>query len=146
MKRIILAFPLLLLLATCIGQQTSSGKDIYLSEGIAIKGYDPVAYFLQNAPAKGDAAFSFNWQGATWLFANRQHLEAFRASPEKYAPQFGGYCAYGASRGYKAPTDPEAFTVSGGRLFLNYSLKVKEEWLKDSARRIDLANKYWDSL
>lgn len=128
------------------GQQVGSGKDVFRTGGYAINGYDPVAYFLENAAVKGVPQYSLEWNGAGWLFSNAQHLELFRKNPERYAPQYGGYCAYGASRGYKASTDPLAFTIAGNKLYLNYSPGVKQEWLKDTAQRIQLADAYWGTL
>lgn len=129
------------------GQKPANSEaNLNLKDGIAIKGYDAVAYFNQGKAVKGDTSFSYQWQHGKWLFANQKNLQDFSLNPEKYAPQFGGFCAYGASRGYKADTDPQAFTVVGEKLYLNYNLKVKEEWLKDTARRIQLANAYWNTL
>lgn len=135
---------LVFIVSVSLGQNPSNG--INVKDGMAIKGYDPVAYFTEGKPVKGDTSFSHLWLGGKWLFSSQKNLDAFTANPEKFAPQYGGYCAYGASRGYKADTDPIAFTIVGSKLFLNYSIKVKEEWLKDTARRIQLANAYWNTL
>ena len=108
--------------------------------------YDVVAYFTQSAPVKGNSEFVYVWKGGKWYFANRENQEAFKASPEKYAPQYGGYCAYGTAGGYKAPTDPDAWTVSDGKLYLNYNKKVMENWRKDQANFIDKANKNWPTV
>ncbi|NOT94079.1 YHS domain-containing (seleno)protein [Ferruginibacter sp.] len=111
--------------------------------GIAIKGYDPVAYFLQHTAVEGSHGFTADWSGSKWKFISQANLDSFKISPEKYAPQFGGYCAYGCSEGHKSPTDPNAWTVTGNKLYLNYNLKVKELWIKDTANRIKAANEYW---
>jgi YHS domain-containing protein len=87
-------------------------------DGKAIKGYDPVPFFKESKPVKGLNNLSYQWQNATWLFSNNENLEAFKASPEKYAPQYGGYCAYGTADGHKAPTQADTWTVVNGNLYL----------------------------
>lgn len=116
------------------------------TNGNAIKGYDAVAYFLQNKAIKGSDSFSCDWSGSKWLFASKANLDSFKLSPEKYAPQYGGYCAYGCSENHLAPTDPNAFTIVGNKLYLNYNLKVKEIWVKDSTGKIKAADGYWPAL
>lgn len=121
-------------------------SEIFVKDSIAVKGYDVVAYFTQSAPVKGNPEFVQVWKGGKWYFANRENREAFKASPEKYAPQYGGYCAYGTADGHKAPTDPDAWTVSDGKLYLNYNKKVMETWRKDQANFIEKANKNWPTV
>ncbi len=99
--------------------------------GVAINGYDTVAYFTNGKPVKGSDAFTQDWNGAKWKFASKAHLDLFKASPEKYAPQYGGYCAYGVSRGYLVSVEPEQFTVVDGKLYLNYDSSVQKKWTKD---------------
>lgn len=118
---------------------------VYAPNGVAINGYDPVAYFQDNKPVAGKAEFSFEWNGAKWQFASAENLAKFKEHPEQFAPQYGGYCAYGASRGYLAQTDPQAFTVLDNKLYLNYNLEVRTEWMKDLNNRIAKANENWDS-
>src|SRR5215831_5327264 len=100
MKRTILGTALLFFIALCAHAQKS---EVYITDGKAIKGYDAVAFFTSSRPVKGADNLSYNWKGANWLFSSQKNLEAFRSNPEKYAPQYGGYCAYGASKGKKAP-------------------------------------------
>lgn len=114
--------------------------------GKAIKGYDPVAYFEASKPVKGDSDFTFDWNGATWYFASSENRDTFVASPEKYAPQYGGYCAWAVSRGYTAKIDPEAWRIHEGKLYLNYSLAVQQNWEKDIPGNIVLGDKNWPSL
>lgn len=135
------AFTIALLLLSVPGLAQKSV--VFVTNGGAIGGYDPVAYFTESKPVKGTAALTYNWQGADWHFASRQHLDAFKAAPEKYAPQYGGYCAYGTSQGYKAPTEPDAWTVVDDKLYLNYNKKVKETWRKDQAGYIKKADANW---
>lgn len=121
-------------------------SEIFVKDSVAVRGYDVVAYFTQSAPVKGNPAFVHVWRGGKWYFANRENREAFKAAPEKFAPQYGGYCAYGTADGHKAPTDPEAWTVSDGKLYLNYSKKVMDTWRKDQTGFIDKADKNWPTV
>ena len=134
---------LFLLVSTSLFAQE---KAIFQKNGIAINGHDAVAYFTDNKAVEGSESFVFEWMGAKWLFSTSDHLEAFKANPEKYAPQFGGYCAYGVSENHKSPTDPNAWTIVDQKLYLNYSKKVKELWSKDVPTRIQKANEYWPTL
>ncbi len=138
------SFSLLALLIAAV----SYGQDVkyYNTKGTAINGYDPVAYFLQNKAAAGTDSFFVNWSGSTWKFISQANLDSFKLAPEKYAPQYGGYCAFGCSDNHKSPTDPNAFTIVGNKLYLNYSLKVKELWLKDTTSKIKAADGYWPVL
>lgn len=141
MKPVLLS--LLVVFSITVSAQTSS---YYSSNGKALKGYDPVSYFLDKKAVAGDDRFSWQWSGNTWLFSSAAHLDSFKMAPERYAPQFGGYCAYGVSENHKSPTDPQAWTIIGDKLYLNYNLKVQGMWLKDTANRIPLAYKLWPSL
>jgi YHS domain-containing protein len=109
----------------------------------AIRGYDPVAYFTEGKPIEGKEKLVYNWNNASWYFSSAQNLNLFKANPGKYAPQYGGYCAYGLSNGYKASTVPEAWTIVNGKLYLNYSLKVRYTWEKNRTERIANADKNW---
>ncbi len=124
--------------------QTSSAY--YNQDGVAIKGYDPVAYFADNVATKGEKKFSFSWQASEWHFKTEANREAFKKDPAKYAPQFGGYCAYGTSQDHKSTTDPKAFTIMDNKLYLNYNPKVKEMWIKDSKGNIEKADSNWVHL
>jgi YHS domain-containing protein len=115
------------------------------SEG-ALRGYDPVAYFTDAKPTKGTSEFTFNYQGAVWHFASDESLKIFKSDPEKFMPQFGGYCAFGMSRGYKADTEPDAWTILYGKLYMNYNLAVRTEWSKKQLEYIEKANKNWPAI
>ena len=109
----------------------------------AINGYDTVAYFTVGKPVKGLDSFVAEWMGAKWKFASQANLELFKASPDKYAPQYGGYCAYGVAQGYLVKVEPEQFTVRDGKLYLNYDADVQSKWLKEPAGYIkDADNKF----
>jgi YHS domain-containing protein len=114
--------------------------------GVAIEGYDPVAYFEQGEPVEGSADHALEWQGATWRFASAAHRDRFAAEPEKYAPQYGGYCAYAVAKGTTAGIDPEDWTVVDGKLYLNYSKKVQKQWQKDIPGHIAKADENWPKL
>lgn len=112
----------------------------------AIRGYDPVAYFTEQKPVKGDPRYSVAWQGSEWRFSNEANMEAFRAAPEKYAPQFGGYCAFGVSQGYAPATDPTAYSIVDGKLYLNYNHAVSKKWQQDTSGYISLGSRNWPGL
>jgi hypothetical protein len=114
--------------------------------GVAIKGHDPVAYFTEAKPVEGSDKFEFSWMGAKWRFASAANRDLFAGAPEKYAPQFGGYCAWAVSRGYTAGIDPAAWKIVEGRLYLNYSLKVQKQWEEDVPGNIGKAEKNWPEL
>lgn len=120
--------------------------EVFMSDGVAIHGYDAVAYFTQSKPVKGDSKFSFKWNNATWYFASQQDLDLFKTNPEKYAPQYGGYCAFGVSEDHKAPTQPEAWTIVNGKLYLNYNTDVRANWQKDVTKRILKADENWPAI
>ncbi len=113
---------------------------------IAIEGYDPVAYFSENAAVKGNKSNKLEWNGASWHFASAQNKALFQADPEKYAPQYGGYCAWAVSQNSVAGIKPELFTIIDGKLYLNYNEAVKTKWLVDTARYIADGDKNWPVL
>ena len=116
------------------------------AKGVAVKGYDVVAYFTQQKPVKGSAAFTHKWMGADWWFASAADRDLFAADPGKYAPRYGGYCAYGVSRGHAVPIDPEAWTIVEGKLYLNYSKGVQKDWSQAIPENIEKADRNWPSL
>lgn len=124
----------------------AAGQPVYTAGGAAIGGYDPVAYFKQARPVMGSPEHTFAWQGATWRFASAGNRDAFAASPAKYAPQYGGFCAWAVSQGYTAKTDPAAWTIEGGRLYLNYSTSVKTQWSKDIPGNVARADANWPGI
>ncbi len=142
MKRL-LSFTLLIAFTSLAQAQTPA----YCNQnGVAIKGYDAVAYFKDSAAIAGNKQFSYTWQNTEWYFKNQANLDAFKAAPEKYAPQFGGYCAYGVSQDHKSPTDPTAFTILNNKLYLNYNPKVKTLWMKNTSGNIEKAETNWPAL
>ena len=95
---------------------------------------------------KGQDAFTHEWMGAKWKFASQAHLDLFKASPEKYAPQYGGYCAYGVAQDHLVSIEPDKFKVEGGKLYLNYDADVQAKWLKDPAGYIKQADAKFPAL
>lgn len=132
-------------LIVCLGAH-SQNSPFYSEKGVAIKGYDPVAYFTEQKAVEGSDAHKVEWNGVTWQFKNQENLLNFEKDPARYAPQYGGWCAYGVSGNHKSPTDPFAWTIIDDRLYLNYSPKVKEKWIVNSEKHIDQANKNWLEL
>lgn len=114
--------------------------------GVAIKGYDPVAYFTVGQPTKGTSDYSYAWNGAEWRFVSAANRDLFKADPAKYAPQFGGYCAWAVSRGYTAGIDPAAWKIVNHRLYLNYSAKVQAQWAEDISGNIAKAEENWPKI
>ena len=114
--------------------------------GVAINGYDPVGYFSQSKAVIGSSKFSSKWNGTTWHFASAANRDKFAASPAKFAPQYGGYCAYAVSYGSTAKTEPEDFSIVKGKLYLNYSTSVKAIWQGNIPGHIAKANKNWSNV
>ncbi|MEM7508535.1 MAG: YHS domain-containing (seleno)protein [Pseudomonadota bacterium] len=114
--------------------------------GRAIRGTDPVAYFTEGKPVAGDSAFTHDWNGATWRFASAENRDAFAAKPESYAPQYGGYCAWAVAQGYTASTDPDAWDIVDGKLYLNYSKDVQSRWHRDVPGYIAKGDANWPDV
>jgi len=133
--------------ATIASPALANRPEIYKdSNNVAIDGYDAVGYFTDEAHVQGLANFSTDWMGATWQFANAANRDMFAANPEAYAPQYGGHCAYAASKGALASSVPEAWTIVEGKLYLNFSLGVRDIWRRDIAGNIALADGFWPEL
>ena len=116
-------------------------------KGLAIKGYDPVAYFKLGEPVKGKSEFEYKWEGAKWRFSNSEHLDLFKTNPEKYAPQYGGYWAYAVAMGTTADIDPvNGWKIVDGKLYLNYNRKIQEKWMKDIPGYIKKADANWPGV
>ncbi|MCE8547018.1 YHS domain protein [Ruegeria pomeroyi] len=118
----------------------------YTENGAAIRGYDTVAYFTEGAPVPGAPTIAVMWKGAVWHFASQENRAAFEANPRAFAPQFGGYCAYAVSRGYTSDTDPTAWQIVDGELYLIHSAEVARLWVEDVAGNIAGARKNWPAV
>ncbi len=134
-----------LVLASAAGARAED--PIYTNwRGLALSGYDPVSYFVAGKPVAGDSAHTLKWMDATWRFSSAENLALFRANSGAYAPQYGGYCAWAVANGYTASADPEAWRIVEGRLYLNYSAEVQEEWEVDIPGFIARADQSWPRL
>ena len=118
----------------------------YEQNGIAIRGYDTVAYFTDSKPVEGHDEFSTEWSGATWKFSSQEHLDLFVANPEDYAPQYGGYCAYGVAGGALVKIEPDQWTIIDGKLYLNFNAKLNKAWKKDTSGYIKTADALFEKL
>ena len=142
MKRLSIIL-LLVVVATVAWSQKSP---VFVTDEGAIRGYDPVAFFKNDAPVRGSRDISFNWGGATWYFASEENKKDFVADPEKFAPQYGGYCAYGTADGHKAPTQIDTWTIINGKLYFNYNKQVQTVWNKNQTELIKKADENWPAV
>jgi YHS domain-containing protein len=143
MKRILIPAIMALALISTASAKTLVNVD---RSGVAIKGYDPVAYFTDKKAVKGNAQLQSNVGGVIYYFASAENKAAFDADAAKYQPQFGGFCAWAVSRGYTAPIDPNAFQIVNGRLLLQYSLKVRTDFSLDTEGNLKKADANWPSI
>jgi len=135
-RRNLLTAAIALPLAVPFSMPALAGKpEIFtgLVAGKGAAGYDTVAYFTMGKPVKGSPDFATEWKGATWQFSSAENLEKFKANPAAFAPQYGGYCAYGVAKGSLVKGEPEQWKIVDGKLYLNYSAGVQKTWAKDAA-------------
>ncbi len=125
---------------------TAWAGEFYEKEGAAIKGYDPVAYFDDQKPVKGSPEHTSEYHGSMFHFSSKANRDVFTANPAKYAPQYNGFCAFGAAGGYKAAVDPAAFTVVNGKLYLNYNKDVRKQWSADIPNFVAKADRNWPDV
>jgi YHS domain-containing protein len=114
-------------------------------EGVAIQGYDVLSYFEKRAE-KGREEFSVEYGGINWYFASSDHRDQFRQDPERFLPEYGGFCAYSVGRGYPATADPRVYIVEGRKLYLFFDRAVQTVWAQDQRHLITSANRYWPQL
>lgn len=120
---------------------------VFVHDGYAIRGYDPVAYFTEGEPVAGSPEFEAQWNGATWRFASAENRARFLADPEAYAPQYGGFCAWAvAEKGALYSIDPQAWKIVDGRLYLNYSDSIQRRWEQDIPGFIELGDRRWPQI
>ncbi len=131
-----------LALATLAGSAVAE-TEVNIKDGYAVHGYDVVAYFTKGQPTEGSDEFQTTYDGATYRFANAEHRDAFTADPAKYAPQYGGYCAFGTAMGRKFDGDPNAWRVVDDKLYLNLNKNIQERWLADVPGFIRGAENNW---
>ena len=143
MKKLLVA---LVLFAALSGFAVAKELNNLDRNGVAIQGYDPVAFFTDNHPVLGSSQFQSGYQGAKYYFASAEHKAVFDREPAKYAPQFGGYCAYGASQGHPAPVKIEAWQIVNGRLLMQYDLDIKDKFNKDQQGNLHKADQNWPGI
>ena len=130
-------------LATVFLVASAWAGEFFEKDGTALRGYDAVAYFMDSKPIRGSAENKAEYKGSTFHFVSKANRDTFVADPARYAPQYGGFCAFGMSGGYKAATDPAAFTVIDGKLYLNYNRDVQKQWSADIPGFVIKADKNW---
>ncbi|MEL6663026.1 MAG: YHS domain-containing (seleno)protein [Pseudomonadota bacterium] len=148
-KTLIAAATLTLIPAIAVAPAAHAEKaPVYtgLFNNLAVEGHDPVAYFTEGRPVKGERAFSTEYNGATFRFASQANLDTFLADPVQYAPQYGGYCAWAVSQGYTAKGDADHWKIVDGKLYLNYNKSVQETWEEDIPGFITLADGNWPTV
>jgi YHS domain-containing protein len=124
----------------------SQQPEVFSTDAGALQGYDPVAFFKESKPVMGNKEFTCSWKEATWYFSTEENLNLFKADPARYAPQYGGWCAYGTAAGHKSPTQPETWSIVNNKLYFNYNKEVQKLWNKNQKGLIDQADKNWPKV
>jgi len=149
-KIVFIATAFLIAMFTAIGARAQKFHGKYFNnlnnEGVILDGYDPVAFFTESKPVKGNPNFQYSYQDAIYYFASQQHLDMFKTDPEKFKPQYGGWCAYAVSLGRIAPIDVNTFSIVDGRLFIQHNQRAVNGWNKDVTGNIIKADKYWPAV
>ena len=128
---------------------TANAADVAVNSDkndVAIGGYDAVSYFTEDAPVKGSSEYTAVYQNTIYQFSSKKNRKLFKADPAKYAPQFGGFCAYGVTKHRKFDADPEAYKIVDGKLYLNLNKSVQKRWLKDEAENISEGSEIWGEI
>ena len=138
------------LILTLLAAMTLFAKDdvlphIYQDDGVAVKGTDVVAYFTDNKQVDGVPEYTYTWKGAKWQFASQEHLDLFKANPEKYAPQYGGYCAYAVAKNGTASITPRNWKIVDGKLYLNHAF-AHWLWKRHIPDNIEKADNNWPAI
>lgn len=133
-------------LAASVSAKPKSTVFTGIVSGVGAGGYDVVQYFEQGKPVAGDASFTAKHDGATWRFVDAASRDKFLADPARYAPQYGGYCAWAVAEGYTAKGDPNAWSIVAGKLYLNYNTSVRATWERDTARNIARGDANWPKV
>lgn len=134
-------------LSPAMAQSRTGGTVNQMTAGMGLKGYDPVNYFTDNKPAKGAADITADWGGATWHFVSKEHRDAFVKDPEHFAPQYGGFCAWGVANGKLFDVDPEnGWAVVNDKLYVTFNADVLAMWTKDQKKFITDADANWPKL
>ncbi len=146
MKKLLIPKAIIIALFTLLGSLTYAG-DLNLDDnGVAIRGYDPVAYFFDDKAVQGSSKYTAAYKGAIYHFASKVNRDTFKIDPKKYAPQYGGYCAFGVTKHRKFDADPEAWKIEDGKLYLNYNKKVRGIWLENLEENIESSDEIWPEI
>ena len=145
-RRLLQGLALSPLASAAPGLARAAGGAVYAENGLALRGTDPMSYFTHGEPRPGSPEIGLMWRDAIWLFESEASRARFEMNPQAYAPRYGGYCAYAMAEGALASSVPEAFTLHGDRLYLNYSLPVRERWRSDMAGYIAEADAHWPEV
>lgn len=145
---------LALIFIVAAGAAQAAKPEVYMDGGglfgtawtHAVGGYDTVAYFTEGKPVQGKDEFTTEYKGVNWRFASQENLDKFKANPDQYRPQYGGYCAYAVANGGTAKGEPEVWHIHEGKLYLNVSKSVQRRWLKDVPGYITKANTNWPGV
>ncbi|MEO0886388.1 MAG: YHS domain-containing (seleno)protein [Cyanobacteria bacterium J06634_6] len=132
--------------ASASSASTEGGETVYVKDGVAIAGADPVAYFTDEQFVPGSAEYTHEWKGTTWQFASAENRDLFADGPEAYAPQYGGYCAWAVGQNALAAIDPNAWSIVDGKLYLNANKRIQDRWSEDIPGNIALAEDNWPGL
>lgn len=148
MRKILSILQIAVLMGFAVFQNANAADAIYTSffSNKAVAGYDVVAYFTENKSVEGNSKYTFEYKGAEWQFSSNEHLTLFKNNPEKYAPQYGGYCAWAMAGNETAPGKPAFWTVYEDKLYLNYDQSVQDTWLADKQGFIQKADLNWSKL
>ena len=133
-------------LTAMVGDLVAGGtQDLYVENGIALSGYDPVAYHTQEDAVMGSDQYTVEWQGAVWYFVNQDHADSFASEPEKYQPRYGGFCAFGVAKGYRMKPDMTAWEIHDGQLYLYFDESVGDDFAEDRSALTQQADTNWPS-
>jgi YHS domain-containing protein len=141
------SIPFILILAGFLfSLEAESNDTIFNTQDVAIHGFDPVAYFTQQQPVPGSPEIIYAWMGSTWQFDSEANRDLFIRAPERYAPQYGGYCAYAMAKGSRAPTNAFAWSIIDDKLYLNFSTSVRSLWRPNAKSYIHSADRIWSRM
>lgn len=146
MRKAFVTFVLSAWVWSVLAQSTTKTLVNLDKSGVAIQGYDPVAFFTDHRPVKGDPKFVLRHESAIYYFASKEHRDQFKADPARYLPEFGGYCAYGVSKNKLVEIDVNAFQIVEGKLLLQYSKGVRNDFNSDAPGNLAKAKQYWPGL
>lgn len=133
-----------LVLGAVVSQALANPNDVlYVEDGIALAGYDPVAYFAMEDAVEGSGQYAVEYQGATWHFSNQEHADLFAKEPEKYQPKYGGFCAFGVAKGYRMKPSMTAWEIHDGQLYLYFDADVADSWAADRSAKESTADANW---